>query len=59
MIHSGSGEIANVEFVSIEGGLSDFLLNESRDINSGNFARFLGQNPGTIRTKELEINNLS
>jgi len=55
----GSGEIANVEFVSIEGGLSDFLLNESRDINSGNFARFLGQNPGTIRTKELEIKNLS
>ena len=55
----GFGETASVEFVSIEGGLSDYALGESKDKGAEYLVTFEKQHPGTVCTKTLEIRNIT
>ena len=54
----GVGQTARVEFMSIDGGVSQPVIGESCDPSANHLVRFSDQNPCTTAAKKLVLKNM-
>ncbi|CAB4001497.1 Hypothetical predicted protein, partial [Paramuricea clavata] len=55
----GVGQTARVQFMSIDGGVSQAVIGESCDPSANHLVRFSDQNPCTTAKKKLVLKNMS
>ncbi|XP_028403887.1 deleted in lung and esophageal cancer protein 1-like isoform X2 [Dendronephthya gigantea] len=55
----GVGQTARVQFMSIDGGISQAVIGESCDLSANHLVRFSDQNPCTTVRKKMVLKNMS
>ena len=54
----GVGQTARIQFITIDGGISQSVIGESCDPSANYLVRFSDQNPCRTATKKLVLKNM-